>query len=292
LPKLGRMRYRNSRLVLGDVRSVTVSERCGRWYVSILTRQDVALPEHTAPSSIIGIDVGITRFATLSDATSIDPLNSFRTHEARLARAQRSLSRKVHGSQNYSKQHRRVARIHARIGDARQDFLHKLSSTISKTHAVVVVEDLQVKQMSASARGTAARPGRRVRQKAGLNKSILDQGWGEFRRQLEYKCEWAGGRLIAVPPAFTSQTCPPAAGGCGHVAEANRTSQAAFRCMACGYAENADVVGALNIRARGIEIVHLEAAGLAASACGGRAQSGGPSKQEPTEAAFAVQVAA
>lgn len=108
---------------------------------------------------------------------------------------------------------------------------------------MVYVEDLAVKNMSASAKGTVEAPGRNVKQKSGLNRAILDQGWSEFRRQLQYKLEWRGGELIAVPPQYTSQTCP----SCGHVSGENRKSQAVFRCVECGYGNHADFVGAINV---------------------------------------------
>lgn len=277
LPKLGWLRYHNSRTVLGEVRNVTVSERAGHWWVSIQTERVVEAPAHPSTTAV-GIDVGVARFATLSDGSFIVPLDSFRRHERRLARAQRALARKQKGSSNYRKAKAKVARVHARIADARNDFLHKASAAISKDHAVVCIEDLNVRGMSASAAGTPEQPGRRVRQKSGLNKAILDQGWGEFRRQLGYKLAWRGGRLIAVPPQNTSRTCP----ACKHVAAESRRTQAEFCCVACGYSNHADLVGALNV---------LEAAGHAASACGGTAEGAPPVKQEPAEATRARRAA-
>src|SRR5690606_29719870 len=158
--------------------------------------------------------------ATLSDGSYLEPLNSFRTLEKRLARAQRSLVRKKKFSKNWNKQRTRVARVHRNIANARNDFLHKVSTTISKNHAMVVIEDLKIANMSRRAKGTVDAPGKNGRAKAGLNKSILDQGWGNFRRMLEYKLAWLGGELLAVNPAYTSQTCS----ACGHVAEENRQS--------------------------------------------------------------------
>jgi putative transposase len=108
---------------------------------------------------------------------------------------------------------------------------------------MVVVEDLQVSNMYRSAAGTVEQPGKNVRAKAGLNRSILDQGWAEFRRQLEYKVLWQGGLFLAVPAMNTSRTCPQ----CGHVSKDNRKSQAVFACVKCGYSENADLVAAINI---------------------------------------------
>lgn len=131
----------------------------------------------------------------------------------------------------------------------RRDYQHKATTEISNNHAMIAVEDLRVANMSKSARGTAAQPGRNVRQKAGLNRSILDQGWHEIRRQLEYKMAWTGGLFVAVPPHYTSQTCP----ACLYKSSGNRKTQAAFLCMQCGYAENADVVGAINVLHRGLD---------------------------------------
>ena len=268
LPKLGWLRYRNSRDVLGAVRNVTVSQSCGKWFVSIQTEREV---EQTVPNGgAVGIDMGIARFATLSDGAFYAPLNSFKRHEDRLRRAQQAMSRKVKFSSNWKKAKARVQKIHSHIGNTRRDYLHKCSAAISQNHAIVCIEDLQVRNMSKSAAGTTDAPGRNVRAKSGLNKAILDQGWFEFRRQLDYKLAWNGGYLIAVPPRNTSRTCPC----CGHVSAENRQTQAEFACVECGYENNADLVGAINVLA----------AGHAVLACGGMVQSGRPAKQEPAEA--------
>ena len=290
LPKLGWLRYRNSRKVLGDLRNVTISLSGGKWFVSIQTEREVeqAIPQGGA----IGIDMGIARFATLSDGTFYAPLNAFKRHEAALRKAQQAMSRKVKFSNNWKKAKARVQRIHSRIRNARRDFLHKTSTAISKNHAIVCIEDLRVSNMSKSAAGTADVPGRNVRVKSSLNKSILDQGWFEFRRQLEYKLAWNGGRLIVVPSQNTSRTCPR----CGHVSADNRPTQARFECVECGFEDNADVVGAINILSRGMQLlrdegrdttdasVGMRVDGLPVSArmaCGSNLAGG--RKQEPTE---------
>lgn len=282
LPKLGWLRYRNSRDVLGELRNVTVSQSGGKWFVSIQTQREVngerhsgtekILPEQPLPTatSAIGIDVGIARFATMSDGSFVAPLNSFKKHQQNLARYQRRMSRKVKFSSNWKKAKARVQKIHIGIANARKDFLHKTTTTISKKHALVCIEDLQVRNMSRSSKGTVEQPGKKVSQKSGLNRAILDQGWGEFRRQLGYKVGWNGGMLLAVPPQHTSQTCP----ACGHVSKDNRQTQASFLCVDCGYENHADVVGAMNVLARGHRVL----------ACGESAQSGRSMKQEPTEA--------
>jgi putative transposase len=255
LPKLGWLRYRNSRDVLGMVKNITVSQSCGQWFVSLQTEREVEQPLPNGEA--VGIDMGIARFATLSDGTHYAPLNSFRRHETRLRKAQQALSRKVKFSNNWKKAKARVQRLHARIGNARRDFLHKTSTAISQNHAMVCVEDLQVRNLSRSAAGTTEQPGKNVRAKSGLNKSILDQGWFEFRRQLDYKLAWHGGRLVAVPPQNTSRACPR----CDHVAADNRRTQARFACVECGFEDNADVVGALNVLRAGHARLACEVSG-------------------------------
>jgi len=269
LPKLGWLRYRNSRDVLGEVRNVTVSQSGGKWFVSIQTQREVVQPLPTA-STAIGIDVGIARFATMSDGGFTAPLNSFKKHQQRLARYQRRMRRKVKFSSNWKKAKARVQKIHTDIAHARKDFLHKATTRISQNHALVCIEDLQVKNMSRSSKGNSAQHGKMVKQKSGLNRAILDQGWGEFRRQLAYKVVWHGGMLLAVAPHRTSQTCPC----CGHVSKDNRQTQAKFLCVDCGYENHADVVGAINVLERGYRLL----------ACGESAQSGRSKKQEPAEA--------
>ena len=273
LPKLGWLRYRNSRKVPGELRNATISQSGGKWFVSVQTQRDV-IKTTPVTKSAIGVDVGIARFATMSDETYIAPLNSFKKHQERLARYQRAMSRKVKFSNNWKKAKAKVQRIHTDIANARKDFLHKTTTTVSKNHAVVCIEDLQVRNMSKSSKGTRDKYGKKVKQKSGLNRSILDQGWGEFRRQLEYKLIWNGGVLLAVPPHNTSRTCP----SCTHVSKDNRRTQSLFLCVACGYKNNADVVGAINILERGHRLL----------ACGELVQSDLFVKQEPIEVTQAL----
>ena len=241
LPKLGWVRYRNSREVLGVVKNFTVSNRSGKWFVSIQTERKVEQP--VAHGDAVGIDMGVVRFATLSDGTVYPSINIFKRYAADLRKAQQAMSRKKKFSNNWKKARSRVQKLHVRIANARRDYLHKTSTTISNNHAMVVVEDLEVGNMSRSAASSVEHPGTNVRAKSGLNRSILDQGWSEFRRQLEYKMLWAGGLFLAVPAQNTSRTCPR----CGHVSKDNRMSQAVFACVECGFNENADMVGAINV---------------------------------------------
>ena len=187
------------------------------------------------------------------------------------------MSRKTKFSNNWKKEKAKVQRIHARIGHARRDYLHKATTTISQNHAMVCIEDLQVRNMSKSASGTTKAPGRNVRARSGLNKSILDQGWYEFRRQLDYKLAWNGGQLIAIPPQNTSRTCPC----CGQIAKQNRLSPLRFACVECDFKGGADVVGAINFLR----------AGHARLACAETSPAIGASGQEPTEVTQASRTA-
>ena len=187
--------------------------------------------------------MGVKRFATLSNGDFVEPLNAFKQERENLTKLQRKLARQKKGSRNSRKTKRKIARLHRYIADSRRDFLHKTSTRIAKNHSIVYVEDLKVSNMSASAAGTKENPGKKVKQKSGLNQSILDQGWYGFSQMLSYKLERKGGKLIKVDPRNTSRTCPQ----CGFVSAENRRTQASFACIACGYRANADVVGAINV---------------------------------------------
>jgi putative transposase len=154
--------------------------------------------------------------------------------------------RKRKGSSNRSKARTRFAVFQARVSARRRDAIHKATTFLAKNHGRVVIEDLRVKGMTSGARGTVEAPGRNVRQKAGLNRVILDKGWGEARRQLDYKCRWYGSRLVAVNPAHTSQECS----ACHHVDADNRVTRDSSVCLVCGHSDNADVNAARDILAR------------------------------------------
>ncbi len=273
LPKIGYVRYRNSRAIEGEQKNITVSRHLDAWYVSIQVEFEIA-PQVHVKTSAIGVDMGITKFATLSDGRFYKPVNSTRKHAARLRFYQRRLKNKKKFSNNWCKAIKKVQGTHHKISNVRQDYLQKASTTISKNHAIVVLEDLQVKNMSRSAAGTKENPGTQVKAKSGLNKSILDQGWAEFRRQLEYKQLWRGGQVIAIPPQNTSRKCS----SCGYIAAANRETQARFKCISCQFTSNADINAARNILA----------AGHAVLACGETASLSRSMKQEPTLSAAAA----
>jgi putative transposase len=167
-------------------------------------------------------------------------------YDRRTKRLQRAVSRKRKGSGNRGKAVARLPQCHRRIGAMRRDFLHQATTQLVQTNALIAIEDLQVINMTASAAGTIQAPGKNVRQKAGLNRRILRNGWGLARSMLEYKCAWHGVTLVAVPPAYSSQQCSR----CRHIAADNRKTQAPFACVECGHTENADKNAAHNILLR------------------------------------------
>lgn len=285
LPKLGWVRMRMSRQVTGELRNVSVTREGDRWYVAIQTLRPAVLPSaDLAPT--LGIDLGVANFAGLSNGRLIVPLAALKAQQRRLRRYQRSVSRKVKGSCNRKKAVVKLRALHKRIAQQRLDWLHKLTSGLAAEHPVIAIEDLRVAAMSASARGDAQKPGKNVRQKAGLNRAILDAAWGEFRRQLEYKTSALGGAAVQVDPAYTSRTCRM----CEHESADNRKTQGVFACLACGHTEHADVHAAKNILAAG-HAAWTSGASARSDACGGvvrraafvRTKRAAPVKQEPSE---------
>jgi putative transposase len=281
LPKLGWQRMRQSQPVPGVLKNASVSTERGKWFVSLQVELPDVLPSvDVAPT--LGIDLGVALFAATSDGRAMEPLDALRRQQRRLKHAQRAVSRKVKGSRNRRRAVDRLGRLHSRIAAQRSDWLHKLSTELADAHPVIAIEDLKVAAMSASAAGTADAPGKQVRQKAGLNRAILDQGWAEFRRQLNYKCAARGGAVVPVNPAYTSQTCSR----CGCVDADNRRMQALFACLACGHSENADTNAAKNILAAGHAVwsAKTDACGAAVSrAKPARVKRAAATKQEPAE---------
>ena len=241
VPKAGWVRFRWSRPVPPGVKSYRVTmDRAGRWHVAF-----AVIPEPIpAPGSgdTVGIDRGVAVSAALStgELLTVPGLSAGRRQRPR--RLQRRLARARPGSNRRARVKLAVARLRAREADARKDWAEKASTGIARRFDLIRVEDLRIVDMTRSARGTAGNPGRNVRAKAGLNREIMRSGWGLLVRRLEEK---APGRLEKVNPAFMSQRCS----ACGHIAAGSRESQALFRCVACGYACNADVNAARNIAA-------------------------------------------
>ena len=271
LPKIGYVRYRNSRKIEGIPKNVTVRQEADGWYASI--QCEFELNNHVIVPNLntaIGIDMGVKRFLTLSDGSFIKSLEErLKPIENKIALLQRRIKRKVKGSNNIKKAYVKLALMHKKKADIRNNFLHQTSTLMVKNHDLIVIEDLKIKNMSKSAKGTIENPGKNVKAKMGLNRSILNEAWHKFFTYLEYKLKLKGGILITVDPKHTSQTCPQ----CGHISKDNRKEQEIFKCVKCGYETNADVNAAQNI---------LKRAGLARMAC--QANLVGGRQQEPAEA--------
>jgi len=220
--------------------TVTVSkDSAGRWFVSMLC-EDASVKALPSTGAAVGVDAGITSLVTLSTGEKVTNPKSEKKDRARLARAQRELSRKEKGSRNRDKARARVARIHARITDRRRDFLHKLSTRLVRENQTIVIEDLAIRNMMTS--HTLAR-------------AISDASWGELRRMLEYKAQWYDRELIAVDRWYpSSRTCS----ACGRMVAKLPLSIREWTCAACGAIHDRDENAAKNVLA----------AGLAVSACG------------------------
>ncbi|WP_432894635.1 RNA-guided endonuclease InsQ/TnpB family protein [Kribbella sp. CA-245084] len=267
VPKVGWVKFRLSRK-LPDAKSYRVTcDRAGRWHVAF-----AVVPEPIqAPGTgeVVGVDRGVAVSAALSTGELLSCPGLSRQEQQRVKHLQRKLARAERGSNRRGKIRAAIARLKARESDRRKNWVEHTSTDLARRFDVVGVEDLRIRNMTKSARGTRDAPGRNVRQKAGLNRGILAQGWGSLVRRLEHK---AMGRVVKVHPAYTSQTCS----ACGYVASENRENQAVFRCIACRYEANADVNAAINI-ARNI------AAGRAVNARGETAASVSE-KREPQHA--------
>ncbi|GII93446.1 RNA-guided endonuclease InsQ/TnpB family protein [Sinosporangium siamense] len=249
LQGIGHVRVHRHRRVQGTVKTIGVKREGRRWYV-VLSCDNVPARPLPATGTAVGLDRGVAWLATTSDGDHIDNRRRLAASAARLAAAQRDLARKKRGSNRRRKAAARVAALHGGVRRRRLDGAHKAALTLVRGYDVIVHEDLRIANMTRSAFGTIERPGRGVAAKSGLNKSILDAGWGVFLQILSHKAESAGRLLIAVNPAGTSRTCAR----CGHCAADNRLTQAAFRCTACGHTAHADVNAAVNILRAGLAL--------------------------------------
>ena len=265
LPRIGKVRSKEPTEKLlrfleegkARVLSATVSREADRWYVSLTCEVERPEPEKREvkeAGDVVGIDLGLSSFAVLSDGTRIEAPKPLAKKLRLLKRKSRQLSRKEKGSNNQRKAALRLARLHRRIKNLRQDFLHKLTTWLAKTKPVLVVEDLNVKGLS----------------RGWLSRSVADVGWGAFRRMLAYKAGWYGATIIAPPGSFPStRLCSR----CGHLHGKVPLSERVFRCEACGLEMDRDLNAALNLRAYGL--AHLT--GPTGSSPGRAAFGGGDS---------------
>jgi putative transposase len=252
LPKIGWVKFRDTRAMRGTIKNVTVTMDALGWHVSF-----ACAIEHGAPVNIcppVGIDRGIANTLALSTGERLSLPASLKAIERRCRGAQRAAARGKRGSVRHAKALRRAAKRAARRARIRRDWHHKTALTVARRFGTVVIEDLRINNMTAAAKGTIEEPGRMVRQKAGLNRSLLNQGWFGFATILGYKLEERGGTLVTVDPASTSQSCSQ----CGTVDRESRESQASFNCRHCGFRANADHNAAINILRRNTASMRME----------------------------------
>jgi putative transposase len=254
IAKAGRVKFRLTRSCpeLQEAKSFRVTQnRAGEWYISFPLPQPELEKEQTG--SVVGIDMGITHTVTDSNGNHLDMPTLLSPGESqRKVRLQRQLSRQVKGSNRYERTRKSRSKITQRESVRRKDWIEKTTTQLVRDHDVLVIENLKVANMVRSAKGTVESPGKNVAQKRGLNRSIHNQGWSQFRRRLEDKASAATSLtlVVPVPPAYTSQRCSE----CGHTEKKNRKNQASFSCVSCSFTANADVNAARNILAAGLAV--------------------------------------
>lgn len=232
LPRLGKLRLKEHDYLPTDahILSVTISEQAGRWFVSVQVEEERQEPVHTATTAI-GIDLGIKTLATLSDAKPFENPRALKHQLKKLKRLQRAHSRKRKGSKNREKSRLKLAKLHARITHIRKDTLHKFTTHVCKNHAYVAIENLHVAGMLKNHH---------------IAQAISDASMGEIKRQLQYKAEKFGTRLVVIDRFYpSSKTCS----SCGWINENLDLSQRVFVCVECGYLADRDYNAAKNILA-------------------------------------------
>jgi IS605 OrfB family transposase len=274
LSKFGLVRFRWTQSLNGPIRNATILRDGAHWYISFCVddgRRE-APPNGLPP---IGVDRGVVLAVATSEGQCFT-FEGFSTgRRRRLIRLQQRMSRQQCGSVRRNTTVTSIRRLFQCVRHRRSDFIHQTAHQLTTRHGVIAIEKLRVKAMTHSARGTLDEPGRNVRQKAGLNKAILDKAWSALQVALEWHGRKNGCGVISVPAAYTSQTCS----ACKHVAAESRGSQARFRCVACGHMDNADINAARNILA----------AGLAATGRGDLGSARSKKRQPPSpESAYAV----
>jgi len=241
LSKVGIVEMRGFREFEGCLKTVTVSLEAEQYHASLLfdDGEEFVKPKHNGKR--VGIDVGVALFATLSNGKTVKPLKLDK-EISKMKKAQKSLSQKKKGSANRTKAKHKLQKAYLKIANKRKDFLHKLSNEITSENQTIVIEKLNIKNMTKSATGTVEEP-KKSSGKRGLNRVITQQSWGLFFEMLKYKAERKGGEVIEIDPKYTSQKCSC----CGHISKENRKSQSRFKCIKCDFKLNADLNASINI---------------------------------------------
>lgn len=264
IPKIGNIRWVKHRAMVGKPISITVSRDVDQWYVSVLCEipivEKLEIPiEEIKTDLVIGLDVGVARLGTTSDNHFHSPIK-LEKEQRKVKTLQREMDRrkkkvkkpgiepKVRSS-NYKKSLLKLQKASRKLRRRRSDKLHKYSRKIVYRTKAIFAEDLKIKNMTHSAKGTVANPGKNVKAKSGLNREILNQSWGILYSFIEYKARFEGKMFEKVNPRNTSRKCNI----CGFTKKGNRVSQSEFKCLKCGHEDNADLNAACNIRNLGIQ---------------------------------------
>ena len=261
IPKVGQIKINKHCPLGGKAKHLTISrDREGKWYVSVCVEfKPKPLPK---TMKAIGIDLGIKRLATGSGGqvkksfkkVGGETRNGVKELERGVKTAQRELDRREPSSNNRAKTKHKLGKLHTKLGNKREDYLHKFSIMLVENFDLLVFEDLRTKNMAKSAKGTLESPGTNVKAKSGLNRSILREGWGRLVEMVGYKCRWYEKLRLKVNPYRSSQECSE----CGYWSKWNRRSQSKFECRRCGFTINADHNAARNILARGLRLVLVQ----------------------------------
>ena len=252
LPRIGLVRTAEAttkllrRVAAGSARILraTVSREADRWFVSFTCVVGRTIVVDNAREDVVGVDLGVNTLAALSTGELVPGPRPLHRGQRRLRRLQRTVSRRSKGSARRGRAVARLARAHRRVANVRRHHLHILTTRLAQSHGCLVIEDLNVRGMSRSARGTREKPGKRIRAKAGQNRAVLDSGFGELRRMLEYKCAWYGSRLLVCDRWFpSSKRCS----GCGTVRVHLSRRERTFRCDGCGQHLDRDLNAARNL---------------------------------------------
>lgn len=252
LPRIGRLSTAEAttkllrRVAAGSARFLraTVSREADRWFVSFTCVVERPIVADNGRQDVVGVDLGVCTLAVLSTGELVPGARPLHRAQRRLRRLQRTVSRRRKGSARRRRAVARLARAHRRVANVRRHHLHVLTTGLAKNHGCLVIEDLNVRGMSRAARATRDRPGHHVQAKAGLNRAVLDSGFGELRRMLEYKCAWYGSRLIVCDRWFpSSKRCS----GCGQVRQLLSRRERTFCCAVCGLHLDRDLNAARNL---------------------------------------------
>ncbi len=245
VPKIGWLRIQRkggNPYPTGKPVKAVITKKAGKWYAVVCYEVEVSFNDNP---NTAGVDRNVRQIAVVDtdNNSNLYHMPDMAKKEARRKRYQRKLARQVKGSRRRYRTRLKLQKCFRHLKKTRDNWQHQVSREIADNAGLVVLEDLNTQGMTKSAKGTIDNPGKNVKARSGLNREILKTGWYGLEQKLEYKAE-----VIRINPAYTSQACS----ACGHVSKENRTSQAVFRCVVCGHAENADLNAARNILASGI----------------------------------------